>query len=79
MGVDKVIGSVRSASFENGKLVSMVGISKRKYAQNLITLIEEEYLHNVLSIGWRSGAYAPDTKTYTDGEYPRSATRHVWL
>lgn len=66
--VDKVIGSVRSANFENGKLVFTVGISKRKYAQDLMTLIDEGHLHNAFSIGWRSGAYAPDTKTYTDGE-----------
>ena len=66
--VDKVIGSVRSATFENGKLVFTVGISKRKYAQDLMTLIDEGHLHNAFSIGWRSGAYAPDTKTYTDGE-----------
>lgn len=66
--VDKVIGSVRSANFENDKLVFTVGISKRKYAQDLMTLIDEGHLHNAFSIGWRSGAYAPDTKTYTDGE-----------
>lgn len=66
--VDKVIGSVRSAVYENGKLVFTVGISKRKYAQDLMTLIDEGHLHNAFSIGWRSGAYAPDTKTYTDGE-----------
>ncbi len=66
--VDKVIGSVRSATFESGKLVFTVGISKRKYAQDLMTLIDEGHLHNAFSIGWRSGAYAPDTKTYTDGE-----------
>lgn len=66
--VDKVIGSVRSATFENGKLVFTVGISKRKYAQDLMTLIDEGHLYNAFSIGWRSGAYAPDTKTYTDGE-----------
>ena len=44
--VDKVIGSVRSANFENGKLVFTVGISKRKYAQDLMTLIDEGHLHN---------------------------------
>lgn len=66
--VDKVIGSVRSAVYENGKLVFTVGISRRKYAQDLMTLIDEGHLHNAFSIGWRSGAYAPDTKTYTDGE-----------
>jgi len=66
--VDKVIGSVRSATYENGKLVFTVGISKRKYAQDLMTLIDEGHLHNAFSIGWRGGAYAPDTKTYIDGE-----------
>ena len=50
--VDKVIGSVRSAVYENGKLVFTVGISKRKYAQDLMTLIDEGHLPTFVEIYW---------------------------
>lgn len=60
--VDKVIGSVRSANFENGKLVFTVGISKRKYVQDPMASIDEGHLYNAFSIGWHSGTYALDTK-----------------
>lgn len=66
--VDKVIGSVRKAEFIDGKLVFTAGISRRQYAQDLLTLLTEGHLHNAFSIGWRGGTYEPSTRSYQEGE-----------
>lgn len=68
--IDSVLGSVRSASYdgERKELVFTVGISARDKAQEMFQLVKEGHLDNAFSIGWRGGAYNPDTKTYTEGE-----------
>ncbi len=68
--IDSVLGSVRSATYdgEAKELTFTVGISARDKAQEMFKLVAEGHLDNAFSIGWRGGAYNPDTKTYTDGE-----------
>lgn len=68
--IDSVLGSVRSASYngDTKELTFTVGISARDKAQEMFKLVAEGHLDNAFSIGWRGGAYNPDTKTYTDGE-----------
>lgn len=68
--IDSVLGSVRSATFnaETKELTFTVGIASRDKAQEMFKLVAEGHLDNAFSIGWRGGAFNPDTKTYTDGE-----------
>lgn len=68
--IDSVLGSVRSAVYdgERKELTFTVGIASRERAQEMFKLVAEGHLDNAFSIGWRGGAYNPDTKTYTDGE-----------
>lgn len=62
--VEKTIGSVRRAMFEDGKLIFEAGISSRSYAQDVFKLIEEGHLDNAFSIQYRD--YQHDTATKTD-------------
>lgn len=68
--IDSVLGSVRSATYdgERKELTFTVGISAREKAQEMFRLVAEGHLNNAFSIGWRGGAFNPDTKTYTEGE-----------
>ena len=66
--IDSVLGSVRKAEYKDSELIFTVGISSRDKAQDIFTLVKEQHLDNDFSIGWRGGAFNPDTKTYTDGE-----------
>lgn len=68
--IDSVLGSVRNATYdgESKELTFTVGISAREKAQEMFKLVTEGHLDNAFSIGWRGGAYNPDTKTYTEGE-----------
>lgn len=68
--IDSVLGSVRSAIYdgERKELAFTVGIASRERAQEMFKLVAEGHLDNAFSIGWRGGAYNPDTKTYTEGE-----------
>ena len=68
--IDSVLGSVRSAVYDGEKkeLTFTVGLSSRDKAQEMFRLVAEGHLDNAFSIGWRGGAFNPDTKTYTEGE-----------
>ena len=66
--VDKVIGSVRKASFVNGELVFEAGISSIPRAQELFKLVEEGHLDNAFSIQYRDYKVNPETNVQTDGE-----------
>lgn len=66
--VDKVIGSVRKASFVNGELVFEAGISSIPRAQELFKLVEEGHLDNAFSIQYRDYRINPETDVQTDGE-----------
>lgn len=66
--VEKTIGSVRRAKFEDGKLIFEAGISSRPYAQDVFKLIEEGHLDNAFSIQFRDYDYNFDTKVITGGE-----------
>ena len=66
--VDKVIGSVRKASFVNGELVFEAGISSIPRAQELFKLVEEGHLDNAYSIQYRDYKVNPETNVQTDGE-----------
>ena len=66
--VDKVIGSVRRASFVNGELVFEAGISSIPRAQELFKLVEEGHLDNAFSIQYRDYKVNPQTEVQTDGE-----------
>lgn len=66
--VDKVIGSVRRASYQDGKLIFEAGISGRDYAQEMFKLIEEGHLDNAFSISFRDYDYNPDTNKISNGE-----------
>ena len=66
--VDKVIGSVRRASYENGELVFEAGISSIPRAQELFKLVEEGHLDNAFSIQYRDYKINPQTQVQTDGE-----------
>ena len=66
--VDKVIGSVRRASYTNGELVFEAGISSIPRAQELFKLVEEGHLDNAFSIQYRDYRINPETQVQTDGE-----------
>lgn len=66
--VEKTIGSVRKAFFENGQLIFEAGISGRDYAQDVFKLIEEGHLDNAFSIQFRDYDWNMDTDTLTNGE-----------
>lgn len=66
--VDKVIGSVRRASFVNGELIFEAGISSIPRAQELFKLVEEGHLDNAFSIQYRDYKINPQTQVQTDGE-----------
>ena len=66
--VDKVIGSVRRASFEDGKLIFEAGISSREYAQDLFKLIDEGHLDNAWSISVNDYDYDFETGAISKGE-----------
>ena len=51
--VDKVIGSVRRAYWDGTSLIFEAGISSRKYAQDVFTLLDEGHLDNAFSIQYR--------------------------
>jgi len=62
--VEKVIGSVRKAYYQNGNLVFEAGISSRPLAQEMFTLLNEGHLDNAFSIQYRD--YVHDTQNNTD-------------
>ncbi len=66
--VDKVIGSVRRAFFEGGKLIFEAGISSRDYAQDLFKLIDEGHLDNSWSISVNDYDYNYETGAISNGE-----------
>ena len=66
--VDKVIGSVRKAFFEDGKLIFEAGISSRDYAQDLFKLIDEGHLDNSWSISVNDFDYNYETGAISNGE-----------
>ena len=66
--VDKVIGSVRRASFVNGELIFEAGISSIPRAQELFKLVEEGHLDNAFSIQFRDFKLDTEDNTITDGE-----------
>lgn len=66
--VEKTIGSVRKAMYENGQLIFEAGISGREYAQDVFKLIEEGHLDNAFSIQFRDYDWNMDTDTLTNGE-----------
>ena len=66
--VDKVIGSVRRASYIGGELVFEAGISSIPRAQELFKLVEEGHLDNAFSIQYRDYKVNPETNVQTDGE-----------
>ncbi len=66
--VDKVIGSVRKASYINDELVFEAGISSIPRAQELFKLVEEGHLDNAFSIQYRDFKFDPKTNVQTDGE-----------
>ncbi len=66
--VDKTIGSVRRASYEDGKLIFEAGISSRDYAQDVFKLIDEGHLDNSWSISVNDYDYNYETGAISDGE-----------
>lgn len=66
--VDKTIGSVRKASYENGQLIFECGISSRPYAQDIFKLIDEQHLSNSFSISVTDYDYNFETKEISNGE-----------
>lgn len=66
--VDKTIGSVRKAYYQNGELIFEAGISSRPYAQEIFTLIEEKHLDNAFSISFGGYEWDPQTSTMSNGE-----------
>lgn len=66
--VDKVIGSVRRAYYEDGKLIFEAGISSRDYAQDLFKLIDEGHLDNAWSISVNDYDYNYETGAISNGE-----------
>lgn len=66
--VDKVIGSVRKAFFEDGQLIFEAGISNRGYAQDVFELVDEGHLHNSFSITVDDYDYDHSTGTISNGE-----------
>ncbi len=66
--VEKVIGSVRRALYQDGKLIFEAGISERDYAQDVFKLIEEGHLDNAFSISFRDYDYNGDSNKISNGE-----------
>lgn len=66
--VEKVIGSVRRALYQDGKLIFEAGISERDYAQDVFKLIEEGHLDNAFSISFRDYDYNGDANKISNGE-----------
>lgn len=66
--VRDVIGSVRSAFFENGELIFEAGISSREVAQEMLTLIEEGHLSNAFSITMTDFDYNFESETISNAE-----------
>lgn len=66
--VDKTIGSVRRASYEDGKLIFEAGISSRDYAQDVFKLIDEGHLDNSWSISVNDYDYNYETGAISNGE-----------
>lgn len=66
--VEKTIGSVRKAYFENGRLIFEAGISGRDYAQDVFKLIDEGHLDNAFSISVTDYDYNFETGTISNGE-----------
>ncbi len=66
--VESTIGSVRKASYVDGKLIFEAGISSRAYAQDMFKLVEEGHLDNAFSIQFRDFDYDNETKTCSNGE-----------
>lgn len=64
--VEKVIGSVRNAFFQNGNLVFEAGISSRPIAQDMFKLLDEGHLDNAFSIQYRD--YQHESNTDYNGE-----------
>lgn len=62
--VESTIGSVRKATFEDGKLIFEVGISSLPSAQEKLKLIEEGHLDNAFSIQYSD--YTHDAAKNTD-------------
>lgn len=66
--VEKVIGSVRRALYQDGKLIFEAGISERDYARDVFKLIEEGHLDNAFSISFRDYDYNGDANKISNGE-----------
>jgi len=66
--VRDVIGSVRTAYFQNGELIFEAGISSRDVAQEMLTLIEEGHLSNAFSITMIDYDYNFDADTISNAE-----------
>lgn len=66
--VEKTIGSVRKAYFENGQLIFEAGISGRDYAQDVFKLIDEGHLDNAFSISVTDYDYNYETGAISNGE-----------
>lgn len=66
--VEKTIGSVRRAMFEDGKLIFEAGISSRPYAQDVFKLIDEGHLDNAFSIQYDDYDHNFDSHTDSNGE-----------
>lgn len=66
--VRDVIGSVRSAFFENGELVFECGISGRDLAQEMLVLLEEGHLSNAFSITMADFDYNFEAETISNAE-----------
>lgn len=64
--VEKVIGSVRRAYYQDGNLIFEAGISSRPLAQEMFKLLEEGHLDNAFSIQYRD--YNHDANTDYNGE-----------
>ena len=68
LDVRDVIGSVRSAYYENGELIFECGISKREIAQEMLVLLEEGHLSNAFSITMADYDYNFETETISNAE-----------
>lgn len=66
--VRDVIGSVRTAYYENGELVFEAGISSTETAQTMLTLLEEGHLSNAFSITMIDFDYNSDSDTIHNAE-----------
>lgn len=66
--IEKVLGSVRRAWFQNGALIFECGFSSRPYAQDKYTLLAEGHLDNAFSIQYRDYDHDASTDTDYNGE-----------